>query len=149
MIDAFNPAKIWKPFGVFSMGAIQGEGRVVHLKGQIALDKEGAVIAKGDMREQTRKTLENIRAVLACVGGEMQDIVAMTHHVTDIEAFMKTADIRREFFTAPFPVTTTAQVVRLFHPDLVVEMTATAEIPGDRFKPPARGDEGADCAHTS
>lgn len=66
--------------------------------------------------QQTRKTLENVRAV--------------THHVTDIEAFMKTADIR--------PVTTTVEVVRLFHPDLVVEMTATAQVPNDRFKPPAR-----------
>ena len=86
MIDAFNPEEIWQPFGVFSMGAIQGDGRVVHLKGQIALDKDGAVVAKGGMQEQTRKTLENIRAVLACVGGEMRDIVSMTHHVTDIEA---------------------------------------------------------------
>jgi enamine deaminase RidA (YjgF/YER057c/UK114 family) len=135
MIDAFNPAQIWKPFSVFSMGAIQGDGRVVYLKGQIALDKDGAVVAKGDMREQTRKTLDNIRTVLAYVGGEMQDILAMTHHVTDIEAFMKTADIRRAFFAPPFPVTTTVQVVRLFHPDLVVEMTAIAEVPNDRFRP--------------
>jgi enamine deaminase RidA (YjgF/YER057c/UK114 family) len=84
---------------------------VVHLKGQIALDRDG------------------------CVGGEMQDIVAITRHMTDIEAFMKTADIRREFFAPPFPVTTTVQVVRLFHPDLVVEITATAEVPNDRFRP--------------
>ena len=134
MIDAFNPAEIWRPFGVFSMGAVQGGGRVVHLKGQIALDQDGKVVAEGDMREQTRKTLENIRAVLASVGGEMQDIISVTHYVTDIEAFMKTADIRRQFFAPPFPVTTTVQVVRLFHPDLVVEMTATAEIPNDRFR---------------
>src|SRR5688500_17918084 len=134
MIDAFNPADLWQPFGVFSMGAIQGDGRLVHLKGQIAFDQDGKVVAKADMREQTRKTLENIRAVLACVGGEMQDIVSVTHYVTDIEAFMKTADIRRQFFAPPFPVTTTVQVVRLFHPDLVVEMSATAEIPNDRFK---------------
>jgi enamine deaminase RidA (YjgF/YER057c/UK114 family) len=135
VIQAFNPANVWQPFGMFSMAAVQGEGRIVHLKGQIALDKDGTVVAKGDMRGQTRKTLENVRAVLAYVGGEMQDIVAITHHVTDIEAFMQTADIRREFFAPPFPVTTTVEVVRLFHPDLVVEMTATAEVPDDRFKP--------------
>jgi 2-iminobutanoate/2-iminopropanoate deaminase len=134
MIDAFNPADLWQPFGVFSMGAIQGDGRLVHLKGQIALDRDGTVVAKGDMRAQTRKTLENIRKVLACVGGEMHDIISLTHYVTDIEAFMETADIRRQFFAPPFPVTTTVQVVRLFHPDLVVEMTATAEIPNDRFR---------------
>ena len=136
MIVAFNAAEIWQPFGVFSMGAIQGGGRLVHLKGQIALDEDGKVIAPGDMGEQTRKTLENIRAVLACVGGEMQDVVSLTHYVTDIEAFMKTADIRRQFFAPPFPVTTTVQVVRLYDPALVVEITALAEIPGERFRPP-------------
>jgi len=44
MIDAFNAAEIWQPFGVFSMGAIQGDGRVVHLKGQIVDSTTGAPI---------------------------------------------------------------------------------------------------------
>jgi 2-iminobutanoate/2-iminopropanoate deaminase len=53
--------------------------------------------------------------------------------VTDIEAFMGTGDVRRHFFREPYPVTTTVQVVRLYHPDLLVEITAIAEIPRDRF----------------
>jgi len=64
----------------------------------------------------------------------MQDIVSLTHYVTDIDAFMMTGDIRRQFFVEPYPVTTTVQVVRLYHPDLLVEMTAIAEIPHDRFR---------------
>ena len=121
------------------MGVVAGDGQVVYLKGQVALDRDGQVVGNGEMRAQTRKALENIRAVLATVGGEMADIVSLTHYVTDIEAFMKTGDIRREFFSEPFPVTTTVQVVRLYHPELVVEITATAEIPRARFKrPPAR-----------
>jgi enamine deaminase RidA (YjgF/YER057c/UK114 family) len=136
MIRGFNPAGMWQPFGVFSMGVVQGDGRVVHLKGQVALDEDGQVVGKGDMRAQTRKTLENIQAVLAAVGGEMRDIVCLTHHVTDIDQFLKTADIRRQFFAEPFPATTTVQVVRLYHPDLVVEISGAAEIPRDRFKQP-------------
>jgi enamine deaminase RidA (YjgF/YER057c/UK114 family) len=68
----------------------------------------------------------------------MRDIVSLTHYVTDIEAFMKTRDIRQEFFAEPYPVTTTVQVVRLYDVDLVVEITAIAEIPRDRFRRPAR-----------
>jgi len=111
---------------------------VVHLKGQVALDVDGHVVAKGDMRGQTRKTLENIHAVLAALGGRMEDVVSLTHYVTDIDAFMTTGDIRKEIFQEPYPVTTTVQVVRLYHPDLVVEITATAEIPRDRFQAPPR-----------
>ena len=136
MTHRVNPPGVWSPFGAFSMAVIQGAGQVVHLKGQVALDVEGHVVANGDMRGQTRKTLENIRAVLAAMGGRMEDVVSLTHYVTDIDAFMTTGDIRREFFGEPYPVTTTVQVVRLYHPDLVVEITAIAEIPRDRFRVP-------------
>lgn len=137
MIESFNPPDVWAPFGAFSMAAVQGEGRVVHLKGQVALDRDGAVVGKGDMRAQTRKTLENISRVLAHVGGGMADILSLTHYVTDIGQFMATGDIRREFFAAPYPATTTVQVAALYEPDLLIEITAIAEIPRDRFKPPA------------
>ena len=136
MIDSFNPEEVWAPFGAFSMGVVQGSGRVVYLKGQVALDIAGEIIGKEDMRVQTRQVLENIKSVLRSVGGEMQDIFSLTHYVTDIDEFMKTGDIRMAYFTEPFPVTTTLQVVRLYDPALLVEITATAEIPVDRFKHP-------------
>ena len=138
MVDSFNPPDVWMPFGAFAIGAIQGTGQVVHLKGQVALDRDGKIVGKGDIRAQVRRTLENIRAVLASIGGTMGDIVSLTHYATDIEQFMKTGDIRREFFSAPFPVTTTVQVSRLYDPALMIEIAAIAEIPRDRFKrPPA------------
>ena len=71
MVDSFNPQSVWKPFGAFSMGVIQGEG-------QVALDKDGRVVSKGDIAAQTRKTLENIQSVLATVGGVVGDIFSLT-----------------------------------------------------------------------
>ena len=136
-IDAFNPPEMWKPFGAFSMGVVQGEGRVVHLKGQVSLDREGRIVGPGDMRAQVTQVLGNIKTMLAHVGGEMGDIYTLTHYVTDISEFMKTGDIRTSFFSAPFPVTTTVEVAALYDPNLVVEITASAEIPLDRFKHPS------------
>ena len=136
MATRFNPPDLWQPFGAFSMGAVQGEGQVVHLKGQVALDREGQVVGKGDVRAQVRRTLENIQAALSHVGGELGDVFSLTHYTTDIDAFMGSGDIRKEFFAAPYPVTTTVEVARLYDPDLLVEITAIAEIPRDRFRPP-------------
>jgi enamine deaminase RidA (YjgF/YER057c/UK114 family) len=136
MIESFNPPGVWAPFGAFSMAVVQGSGQVVHLKGQVALDAEGRVVGPGDMRMQTRKTLENIQAVLASMAGRMEDVLSLTHYVTDIDAFMAAGDVRRHFFAEPYPVTTTVQVVRLYHPDLVVEIKAIAEIPRARFRRP-------------
>ncbi len=136
MATRFNPPDLWQPFGAFSMGAVQGEGQVVHLKGQVALDRDGQVVGKGDVRAQVRRTLENIQAALSHVGGELGDVFSLTHYTTDIDAFMGSGDIRKEFFAAPYPVTTTVEVARLYDPDLLVEITAIAEIPRDRFRPP-------------
>ncbi|PBC10742.1 RidA family protein [Mesorhizobium sp. WSM3859] len=136
MARSYNPPTVWKPFGAFSMVKIHEGGQLVHLKGQVSLDREGRLVGKGDMRAQVRQTLENIKAVLAAIGGEMADIVSLTQYATDIEQFMAAGDIRKEFFFEPYPVTTTVQIMRLYHPDLQIEITAIAEIPRNRFRMP-------------
>ncbi|MDJ0896499.1 MAG: RidA family protein [Alphaproteobacteria bacterium] len=137
MIQSFNPPGVWSPFGAFSMGVVQGNGRIVYLKGQVALDADGEIVGRGDMKAQVRKTLENIEAVLDHVGGRMSDIVSLTQFVTDIDAFMAAGSVRQEFFASPYPVTTTVEVSRLYDAELLVEITAIAEVPTERFKEPA------------
>ena len=138
MAESTNPDNVWAPFGAFSMVVLQGTGQIAHLKGQVALDVEGAVVGAGDMRAQVRQVLTNIRTVLADLGGRMSDIVSLTHYTTDIQAFMQSGDIRKEFFAAPYPVTTTVEVAALYNPELLIEITAIAEIPHDRYKRPAQ-----------
>lgn len=134
MAEAVNPPEVWAPFGAFSMAMIQGDGRIVHLKGQVALDRDGQVVGAGDTRIQVRQTLDNIRDVLAALGGQMRDVISLVHYATDIDAFMQAGDIRNAYFAEPYPVTTTVQVERLYHPALLIEMTAVAEIPLARFR---------------
>jgi len=134
MAEAVNPPELWAPFGAFSMAVVQGDGRIVHLKGQIALDRDGHVVGAADMRAQVRQTLGNIRDVLAAMGGQMQDVISLVHYATDIDAFMQAGDIRETFFAEPYPVTTTVQVERLYRPELLIEIAAIAEIPRARFR---------------
>lgn len=138
MVQSFNPTGMWSPFGAFSMAVLQGQGQIVHLKGQVPLDRDGQIVGTGDMRAQVRQTLENIRAVVESLGGTMADIMSLTHYTTDIQKFMETGDIRREFFMEPYPVTTTVQVARLYDADLMIEIAAVAEVPRERFRHPSR-----------
>lgn len=137
MAQHFNPPGVWQPFGAFSMAVAQGEGQILHLKGQVALDRQGRVVGAGDMAAQLRQVLENIRTVLAHVGGRPGDVISLTHYTTYIEAFMACGPIRAEVFAEPYPVTTTVEVRRLYRPELLIEITATAEIPRERFRDPA------------
>ncbi len=136
MAERYNPAEIWSPFGTFSMAAVEGDGRIVHLKGQVSLDRDGQIVGRNDMRAQVRQTLQNIKSVLEAMGGRMSDILSLVHYTTDIDGFMATGDIRSGFFSPPYPATTTVEVVRLYDTALVIEIVAVAEISRDRFRRP-------------
>lgn len=141
MAMSFDPPEIWSPFGAFSQTVIAGDGRLVFLKGQVALGKDGQVIGENDIAMQVEKVLVNIATSLSALGGRMSDVVSLQQFTTDIQAFMTCSDIRSRFFHPPFPVTTTVEVSSLYDPRLMVEITTIAEIPSDRFKLPAAAKE--------
>ena len=66
----------------------------------------------------------------------MADILSLLQHTTDMKAFMASGDVRAQYFNEPFPVTTTVEVSALYHPDIMIEITAVAEIPRSRFRDP-------------
>lgn len=139
MASAYDPDTVWKPFGAFSQAVALGDGQPVFLKGQVSLDAHGSVVGEGDMERQVHQVLLNIETILNCFGGRMSDVVSLDQRTTDIDAFMASGPTRADFFKAPFPVTTTVEVVALYDPRLLIEITAIAEIPRDRFKSPGNG----------
>jgi len=101
--------------------------KTIFVSGQLARDARGEVVGKGDMRAQIRQTGENIKAALAAAGATLNDIVKTNTYVTDIEEFFKHTDVRMEYFGA-LPTSTTVEVRRLAHPDLLVEIEVVAMV---------------------
>jgi enamine deaminase RidA (YjgF/YER057c/UK114 family) len=101
--------------------------RTVFVSGQLARDGTGEVVGKGDMRAQIRQVGENVKAALAAAGASLADVVKTNTYVTDIEEFFKHVDVRMEYFGA-LPTSTTVEVRRLAHPDLLVEVEVIAVI---------------------
>jgi 2-iminobutanoate/2-iminopropanoate deaminase len=99
--------------------------KTIFVSGQLARDAHGEVVGKGDMRAQIRQTGENIRAALAAAGATLADVVKTNTYVTNIEEFFKHTDVRMEYFGA-LPTSTTIEVRRLAHPDLMVEIEVVA-----------------------
>ena len=107
---------------------VVAEGRkTIFVSGQLARDPNGNAIGKGDMRAQIRQVGENIKTALAAAGCTLADIVKMTTFVTDIDEFFKHVDVRMQYFGA-LPTSTTVEVRRLAHPDLLVEIEAIAVV---------------------
>ena len=105
---------------------VVAEGRrLVFISGQLAGDREGNIVGKGDMRAQIRQVGENLKAALEAAGATLNDLVKTTTYVTDIEEFFKHVDVRMQYFGA-LPTSTTVEVRRLAHPDLLVEVEGIA-----------------------
>jgi enamine deaminase RidA (YjgF/YER057c/UK114 family) len=100
--------------------------RTIYVSGQLARDRAGNVVGKGDMRAQLRQVGENVKAALEAAGASLGDLVKTTTFVTDIDEYFKHIDVRMQYFGAALPTSTTVEVRRLAHPDFLVEVEAVA-----------------------
>ena len=137
MKTAFQPLGVWRAFGCNSMGLVVDKGRQVLLGGQGAWNDQRHVVGVGDMRVQAQQTFRNIQASLATVGGEMDDVVSIVTYVTTPDGLRDIHQVRTEFFSPPYPVSTLVQVAALVEQDLLIEVTATAIVPEERYRAPA------------
>lgn len=146
MKTAIQPAGIWRAFGCHSMGLATGRGRQVLLGGQVAWDERRHVVGVGDMRAQAQQIFRNIAATLAAVGGEMDDVVSIVTYVTTPRGLKDIHEVRTEFFSKPYPVSTLVQVAALVDPALLIEITATAIVPEDRYREPEAAADSFDVS---
>lgn len=115
------------PRGIMSQGVAVPAGRMIFASGQVARDVDGQLVGAGDIRAQTRKTLQNLQAVLSEAGATMDDVVKVTVFVTNLsEHFAAIHEIRAEFFAAPYPASTLVEVSQLVDPEMLIEIEAIA-----------------------
>ncbi|MBI2543790.1 MAG: RidA family protein, partial [Candidatus Rokubacteria bacterium] len=100
-------------------------------------------LARPDVVAQTKRALENVRAVLAAAGCGMRDVIRLQTFLTGpeyIEGFMQA---RREVFPVyypdgAYPPNTLLVISRLVRPELLVEIEAMAVRPSRAGVAPKR-----------
>jgi enamine deaminase RidA (YjgF/YER057c/UK114 family) len=129
--NVITPSSLSRPVG-FSHGILTTGGWLLFLAGQTALDKEGKVVAPGDVVAQYRQVLSNLKAVVEEVGGEMQNIVKMTIFVQDRDDYKahlkELGAVHKEFFGAYYPAITLLEVSRFFDDGVVLEIEGIAMV---------------------
>ena len=126
-----NPAGLMKPTGYTHVVSVQG-GRLVFVAGQVALDKDGNVVGKGDLKAQTQQVYENLKTALAGLGASPKDIVkTVTYVVGYKEAQLPVLrEVRQGFYgTAEPPASTLVGVQSLAREDFLIEIEAFAAVP--------------------
>ena len=106
-------------------------GKTLRMSGVPALSEHG-VKGVGDMGIQTTQALELIRLQVERAGATWDDIIHFIFYFTDREQFHKKAlPARWEYFkkhskTGRAPLITSIGVTALMHPDMMIEIEATA-----------------------
>jgi enamine deaminase RidA (YjgF/YER057c/UK114 family) len=102
--------------------------RVLIVGSQLALDIEGRLVGKGDMRAQLDQAGKNVDACLKAAGASRSDIVLTRTYVTDLGAFKKHADIRDRYLGPEAKGSMTLETPKLAEPDALVEIEAIAAL---------------------
>jgi 2-iminobutanoate/2-iminopropanoate deaminase len=102
-----------KPFQGAPYNQAITSGGFLFCAGQLGLDPESGELVEGGISNQTRRALENVRAILAAAGVRFEDVVKSTVFLTDLEDFAAMNEIYGEYFTSDPPARTTIQVAAL------------------------------------
>ena len=101
-------------------------GNLVYTSGQIPIDPATGAFVEGGIREQTRQSLTNVRAILAEAGLAMSDVVKTTVFMADMNDFAEMNAVYAEFFSEPYPARS-AVAVKTLPKGALVEIEVVAE----------------------
>ena len=85
-------------------------GQFIFTAGQIALDQKTGAVIEGDITEQTKRVLENLKAVIKASGANLSDVVKTTVYLTNVENFTPMNEIYAQYFDSEPPARTTVFV---------------------------------------
>jgi enamine deaminase RidA (YjgF/YER057c/UK114 family) len=129
--ERINPPGLMKPTGYTHVVTVQG-GKLVFVAGQVALDKEGNVVGKGDLKAQAQQVFENLKTALAAAGASPRDVVKAVTYVVNYSPSQLPVlrEARQAFFGgAEPPASTLVGVQALAREDFLIEIEVFAVVP--------------------
>ena len=102
-------------------------GNLVYTSGQIPINPATGAFVEGGIKEQTRQSLTNIKAILEEAGTSLANVVKTTVFMADMADFADMNSVYAEFFTEPYPARS-AVAVKTLPKGALVEIEVIAEI---------------------
>jgi enamine deaminase RidA (YjgF/YER057c/UK114 family) len=129
LTQPINPPSLPKPVGYTHGWEAQG-GKTVYIAGQVAMDKDGRVVGRGDLVAQFRQVCENLKAVVTARGGQLHDVLKLTIYVlskTEYKACgREIGGVYREYFGRHYPAMTLVEVKGLYDDHCLIEIEGIA-----------------------
>jgi enamine deaminase RidA (YjgF/YER057c/UK114 family) len=130
-IRRLNPPELGAPPGYSQVVEVRA-ARMIFIAGQTALDRDGALVGKGDISAQADQVFGNLSAALASVGCSAANLVKLTVFLRDMEHLARYREARNRFFATvdppAAPAITLIEASKLYGPDFLIEIEAIAAI---------------------
>ena len=111
-MNVINTEKAPAAIGPYSQAINSGTG-LVFVSGQLPIDPATGSFPDGGVKEQTRQSLTNAKAILESAGLGLQNVVKTTVFLADMGDFAAMNEVYAQFFTAPFPARSAVAVKTL------------------------------------
>lgn len=111
MKEIISTSKAPSAIGPYSQGV--KVGNLVFISGQIPIDPITGNTVEGGIKEQTRRVIENIKAILESIGGNLSNVVKTTVFMVDLSEFSAMNEVYKEYFSEKPPARSTVQVAAL------------------------------------
>ena len=102
------------------------EGGFVFTSGMIALDPATSKLVTGGIKEQTKRVLDNVKAILDQAGSSMEKVTKTTVYLKDPGLFKEMNEVYMTFFNSHKPARSTV-VCNFMLPDVLLEIDAVAK----------------------
>ena len=112
-----------RPLGPYSQAIVAGD--FVFVAGQGPINPATNEMELGDIRSETRRTLENIRAILEASGSSLRNVVRVGVFLADLNDFAAMNEVYKKFFTVDPPARTTVGVQL---PKIKIEIDCIARV---------------------
>ncbi len=126
MIERISPPGVPAPRGPYSPAVRAGD--FIFVSGQVPVDPATQQVVSGDVRQETRQTLNNIQRILEGCGAALSDVVKCQVFLADGKDFAALNEVYAEFFGEAKPARTTV-VAAFAIPGIRVEIDALAYKP--------------------
>lgn len=113
--------------GPYSQGIKVSTDELLFTAGQIPMDPGTGEIVSGDIQIQTRRVLENLKAVIESGGSSLDKVVKVTVFLKDMNDFAAMNEMYDQYFGNNPPARSAVQVARLPR-DVDIEIECVAEV---------------------
>lgn len=101
-------------------------GNLIEVSGTTAVDENGNLVGLDDAYQQTKFTIAKIEKALKSAGAALKDVVRTRMFTTDMSRWEEIGKAHGESFKDIKPASTLVEVKSLVHPDMLIEIEATA-----------------------